>query len=312
MGALPGLCSGTQHSLAQPGHPPPSGGVQRFPILSHPNPLVFAAPAVHAAVDVTRACDVLEVVPAVCRQGGVQLLDHSWSVLVSPRSGWRSGGGSGAPSGTAVRCRSRRGAVAAHWPGGALAPCAGSAWPPPTTPGEFELYYEIRGTGPPVLLIMGATGDAGHFDVLAGSLAGEFTVVSYDRRGNGRSPRPAGWATTIAHEQAADAAGLLSALRLAPAAVFGTSSGATFALCLTITRPELAGRGSARAGARAARRRPKRGPRPIAAGGLERFWRLVAGDANPDRLEPGYARGCWPRRDVLYCRGWDVRESSAG
>ena len=30
-----------------------------------------------------------------------------------------------------------------------------------------ELYYEVRGAGPPVLLIMGATGDGGHFDALA-------------------------------------------------------------------------------------------------------------------------------------------------
>ena len=26
-----------------------------------------------------------------------------------------------------------------------------------------ELYYEVRGAGPPLLLIMGATGEAGHF-----------------------------------------------------------------------------------------------------------------------------------------------------
>jgi pimeloyl-ACP methyl ester carboxylesterase len=31
-----------------------------------------------------------------------------------------------------------------------------------------ELYYEVRGAGPPVLLIMGMTGDAGHFDVRIG------------------------------------------------------------------------------------------------------------------------------------------------
>ena len=36
---------------------------------------------------------------------------------------------------------------------------------------------------------MGATGDGGHFDALADVLADEFTLVSYDRRGNGRSPR---------------------------------------------------------------------------------------------------------------------------
>ena len=72
-----------------------------------------------------------------------------------------------------------------------------------------ELYYEVRGTGPTVLLIMGATGDGGHFDRLADLLADEFTVMTYDRRGNGRSPAPAGWTTTSPEEQADDAAALL-------------------------------------------------------------------------------------------------------
>ena len=72
-----------------------------------------------------------------------------------------------------------------------------------------ELYYEVRGTGPPVLLIMGATGDGGHFDALADLLADEFRVVSYDRRGNGRSPVATGWQTTSPEEQADDAAALM-------------------------------------------------------------------------------------------------------
>ena len=93
-----------------------------------------------------------------------------------------------------------------------------------------ELYHEARGTGPPVLLIMGATGDGGHFDAFADRLADEFTVITYDRRGNGRSPVPAGWQTTSPEEQADDAAALLDALAVGPAAVFGTSSGGNFAL----------------------------------------------------------------------------------
>jgi pimeloyl-ACP methyl ester carboxylesterase len=100
-----------------------------------------------------------------------------------------------------------------------------------------ELYYETRGTGQPVLLIMGATGDAGHFDTIADLLRDEFTVVTYDRRGNGRSPAPAGWATTSPQEQADDAAGLLAALVRTPAVVVGTSSGAVFALCLLARHP---------------------------------------------------------------------------
>ena len=65
----------------------------------------------------------------------------------------------------------------------------------------------------------------------------EFTVVTYDRRGNGRSPRPAGWLTTSPEEQADDAAALLDVLGLAPAAVFGTSSGGVFALEMVIRHP---------------------------------------------------------------------------
>jgi len=100
---------------------------------------------------------------------------------------------------------------------------------PTVTVNGTELYHEVRGTGPPVLLIMGATGDGGHFDKLADLLADEFTVITYDRRGNGRSPVPAGWETTSPEEQADDAAALLDALGTGPAAVFSTSSGGVFA-----------------------------------------------------------------------------------
>lgn len=102
-----------------------------------------------------------------------------------------------------------------------------------------ELYYELRGSGPSVLFISGATGDAGHFERVAELLADEFTVVTYDRRGNSRSPRPAGWTATTMDEQADDAAGLLGALGLAPAAVFGTSGGAVILLNLLLRHPEV-------------------------------------------------------------------------
>lgn len=46
------------------------------------------------------------------------------------------------------------------------------------------LYFERRGDGPPLLLVPGAAGDAGIWDTVADALADEFTVVTYDRRGN--------------------------------------------------------------------------------------------------------------------------------
>ena len=100
-----------------------------------------------------------------------------------------------------------------------------------------ELYYEVRGRGPAVLLIAGATGDAGHFEQAADVLASEHTVITYDRRGNSRS-RPTG--PTTLDKQADDAAALLRHVGAAAAVVFGTSGGAIIALKLAIRAPEVA------------------------------------------------------------------------
>jgi pimeloyl-ACP methyl ester carboxylesterase len=102
-----------------------------------------------------------------------------------------------------------------------------------------SLYYERRGRGPAVLLIAGSTGDAGNFGRTADLLADEYTVVTYDRRGNSRSPRPLGWITTSVAEQADDAAGLIEVLGLAPATVFGASAGGSIALDLILRHPQL-------------------------------------------------------------------------
>jgi pimeloyl-ACP methyl ester carboxylesterase len=170
---------------------------------------------------------------------------------------------------------------------------------PKVTVNGTELYYEIRGAGPPVLLIMGSTGDGGHFDTLADLLADEFTVVSYDRRGNGRSPIPPDWQTTSPEEQADDAAGLLNTLGTGRAAIFGTSSGGTFALCLTVRHPEwvrclilhepglyalVDDFDAVRAPVRAIVKQAMEAGGPSVA--VERFWRYVAGDDGWDRLEP--------------------------
>jgi pimeloyl-ACP methyl ester carboxylesterase len=102
-----------------------------------------------------------------------------------------------------------------------------------------ELYHEVRGSGPAILFISGATGDAGHFGRVAELLADEFTVVTYDRRGNSRSPRPAGWDKTSMDEQADGVAGLIQALGLGPAVTFGTSGGAVILLNLLLRHPEV-------------------------------------------------------------------------
>ena len=71
--------------------------------------------------------------------------------------------------------------------------------------------------------------------------ASEYTVITYDRRGNSRSPRPADWTTTTIEEQADDAAGLLDALDLAPAIVFGTSAATGILASACLRHPEVLG-----------------------------------------------------------------------
>ena len=110
----------------------------------------------------------------------------------------------------------------------------------PTTSGVLsDLHHEVRGDGPPVVFITGASGDAGHFARAAERLAGEFTAVTYDRRGCSRSaPLPADEVMSIA-DQADDAARLVEELGVAPAVVFGTSGGGDILLDLLARRPAV-------------------------------------------------------------------------
>lgn len=104
--------------------------------------------------------------------------------------------------------------------------------------GELALYHEVRGSGPVVLLVPPAPGDAGHFDALSRCLDG-CTVVTYDRRGTGRSPRPLAWSVTTVAEQADDAATVLRQVTGDAAVVYGTSNGGLIALELALRHPAL-------------------------------------------------------------------------
>ncbi len=84
------------------------------------------------------------------------------------------------------------------------------------------IAYERSGHGPPVILVMGAFNDRGTGAPLAESLAPDFTVFTYDRRGRGDSGDTAPYAV---EREIEDLAALLGAAG-GSAAVFGFSSGA--------------------------------------------------------------------------------------
>ena len=161
------------------------------------------------------------------------------------------------------------------------------------------LHTETRGRGPAVLLIAGAGGDAAELAGVAATLADQFTVTTYDRRGNSRSPRPAGWAQTSLAEQADDAAALLATLGQRPAVVVGTSAGGSIALEVALRHPQavraaivheppiLAGTTNPQAvtddlGAMIQQGMAAGGP-PAA---MELFLRWAAGDATFEALDP--------------------------
>src|SRR5215218_8213887 len=101
--------------------------------------------------------------------------------------------------------------------------------------GTTQLHYEVRGHGPTLLLISGGGGDAGLWGRLVPPLTEDFMVVTYDRRGYSRSPRPTNWTVTSVNEQADDAAALLRRLDLVPAVTLGHSSGASI-VCSLVAR----------------------------------------------------------------------------
>ncbi|MBK3564391.1 alpha/beta fold hydrolase [Streptomyces sp. MBT62] len=109
--------------------------------------------------------------------------------------------------------------------------------------GRFEadgagLYYEVRGSGPALLMISGAGGDAGYYDGVAEILSDAFMVISYDRRGNSRSTGRTGTPMDLAL-QAADARALVDGLAGGRALVFGNSGGAIIGLTLAALHPEV-------------------------------------------------------------------------
>ena len=96
-----------------------------------------------------------------------------------------------------------------------------------------SLYYEVRGSGPVLLMMPGGPADARMFQQVADDLATGYTVVTYDPRGLSRSTvgEPID-ERRIVQVFADDVKHLLDATASEPAFVLGVSGGATIGLDL--------------------------------------------------------------------------------
>jgi pimeloyl-ACP methyl ester carboxylesterase len=102
-----------------------------------------------------------------------------------------------------------------------------------------RFHYEEHGAGPALLLVPGTGGHTGMLAELAAQLAGTHRVMSYDRRGFGRTGGGEPQRRSYLRRHTADAAAFLRARGAVPATVFGWSFGGIVALAAAIDHPDL-------------------------------------------------------------------------
>ena len=97
---------------------------------------------------------------------------------------------------------------------------------------DGQLYYEVTGTGAPVVLLHGFSLDTRMWDAQVQPLAQTHTVIRYDRRGFGRASLP-----VAPYSHVADLHGLLAHLQISNTALVGLSRGGSVALEFALTYP---------------------------------------------------------------------------
>ena len=110
--------------------------------------------------------------------------------------------------------------------------------PTTTLPTGVDLYYEVEGSGDPLLLIMGTAADHATWAAQVAAYRDDFTVVTYDARGTGQSTHPEAVEDYSMGLLAEDAAALLDHLALDRAHVSGLSLGSATAQELAINHPD--------------------------------------------------------------------------
>lgn len=98
-----------------------------------------------------------------------------------------------------------------------------------------KLWYEVTGSGEPIVFIHGNFGDHRHWDFQIEPLSEEFKIIRYDVRGYGKSAVPD---TAISYRDCDDVRALMDYLEIEKAHICGLSMGSGIAIDFALAYPE--------------------------------------------------------------------------
>jgi aminoacrylate hydrolase len=101
--------------------------------------------------------------------------------------------------------------------------------------GQDDLYYEVHGDGPPLMLVTGLNGVASFWVKQLPVLARDFRVILHDHRGTGQSTHSR--MTYSVDQMAQDALALMDALKVDSAHYAGHSTGGAIGQTLALDHP---------------------------------------------------------------------------
>lgn len=102
---------------------------------------------------------------------------------------------------------------------------------------NVQIYYEVHGSGPPLLLINGITADTRQWKPLIDRLKEDFQMISFDMRCSGKSDKPTKAMSIEQH--AHDAATLIKHLGYKKIHVLGFSMGGMVAQQMALLYPNI-------------------------------------------------------------------------
>jgi len=100
----------------------------------------------------------------------------------------------------------------------------------------IKQYYEIKGEGPPLLLVAGMGGTANYWDDQVNFFSKTFSVITYDQRGTGRSDLSL---VENIEQLRDDVLALLDGLGINKIHLIGHSTGGNIAQIIAIDNPEF-------------------------------------------------------------------------